>query len=103
MVDWPKLQIVKALRGFLGLAGYYRKFIKDFGKRASSLTNMLKKNFFSWTLLTDEAFVQLQMAMTKAPVLAFLDFSKAFVVECNASGSGIRAILRQEIPIAFIS
>lgn len=98
MVDWPKLQTVKALRGFFGLASYYQNFIKDFGKIASPLTDMLKKNSFSWALLANKAFVQL-----KAPVLALPDFSKAFIVECDTSDFDIGPLLRQERPIAFFS
>ena len=49
MVQWPKPNNPRAMRGFLGLTGYYRKFIQDYGKIAAPLTHMLKKNLFSWT------------------------------------------------------
>ena len=64
---------------------------------------MLKKNLFSWTPQAEVAFQWLKDAMTKAHVLALPNFSHQFIVECNASGTGIGAILRQERPIAFHS
>lgn len=63
MLNWPKPQTLKALRGFLGLTGYYYKFIQNFGKIAGPLTRMLKKNSFQWDLLVEEAFERLKKAM----------------------------------------
>lgn len=95
--SFPIPRTVKHLRSFLGLANYYRRFIKDFSKKAKPLTELLKKDVkFEWSNSCQVAFDNLKVALTTPPVLAYPDFSKPFDIICDASSQGFGAILEQE-------
>ena len=86
------------------MAGYYRKFVHDYGTIAAPLTALLKKEGFRWTPDATAAFQALKATVTSALVLSLPDFDKPFVVECDASTHGFRAVLIQEKhPIAYFS
>ncbi|XP_052299962.1 uncharacterized protein LOC127903656 [Citrus sinensis] len=104
VIDWPTPTTTKGVRGFLGLAGYYRKFIRNFGCIAAPLTRLLTKEGFHWNKDAVAAFDQLKTALTSPHVLRLPDFSQRFVIECDASGIGIGAILSQQNrPVAYFS
>jgi hypothetical protein len=102
--EWPAPRSARAVRGFLGLVGYYRKFVHNYGAIAVPLTALLKKEGFSWDDAAAAAFMALKAAVTSAPVLTMPDFAKLFTVECDASTLGFGAVLVQEgHPVAFFS
>jgi hypothetical protein len=104
MQYWSHPKTFKRLRQFLGLTSYYRKFVKNYGKIIAPLTSLLKKNSFVWSEVGSQAFATLKDVMCSTPLLEAPDFSKNFILECDASSKGLRAILMQEgCPLAFNS
>ncbi|WVZ76071.1 hypothetical protein U9M48_024073 [Paspalum notatum var. saurae] len=97
VLNWMQPETVTEIRSFLGLAGYYRRFIKDFSKTAKPMTSLTKKNArYSWSPNCEEAFQSLKKSLTTAPVLAQPDVTKYFDMYCDASGNGLGCVLMQE-------
>lgn len=92
---WPTPANAKEIRSFLGLAGYYRKFVKGFGAISKLLTALLKKGaIFVWAQTQEDSFQALKLALTTAPVLALPNLGKTFVIETYASDKGIGVVLQ---------
>jgi hypothetical protein len=104
LASWPQPALARGLRGFLRLARYCWRFIKDFGTVATPLTQLLRKDSFRWSDDATPAFTVLKTALATAPVLHLPDFTKPFMVDCDASGTGFGAVLHQGAgPLAFYS
>src|SRR6266487_462849 len=97
VLEWKAPTSVTEIRSFLGLAGYYRRFIPDFSKIAKPMTKLLQKEAkFNWTSDCEAAFQKLKTLLTTAPVLTQPDVTKPFDVYCDASGTGLGCVLMQE-------
>ncbi|MBW0572857.1 hypothetical protein O181_112572 [Austropuccinia psidii MF-1] len=109
ILNWPPPRSLKALQSFFGFANFYRRLIKNYSKKISSLTSFLKK--YSCFPLNEETlsqFYQLKEAFTTAPVLSYFNPSLPTIVETDASDYALGSILSQvsdsgEYPIAFNS
>ncbi|XP_051173560.1 uncharacterized protein LOC127289595 [Leptopilina boulardi] len=107
--NYPRPKTQKQIKQFLGLIGYYRKFIKNFSKIANPLTKLLRKETtFEWTQKEENAFSELRDKLITAPILQFPNWNQVFVLTTDASNEGLGAILSQghigeDKPIAFAS
>jgi len=105
VLKWERPQTVTEVRSFLGLAGYYRRFVEGFSKMVSPLTQLTRKDQpFSWTDKCDECFEEMKKRLTTAPILIIPDTSKMFEVYYDASYQGLGCVLMQEKrPVAYAS
>jgi hypothetical protein len=104
ITEWPSPKMITSLRGFLGLTGYYRRFVKNYANIVAPLTTLLKKDAFRWNNAAEDCFKKMKTLMTSTPILAAPNFTNSFFLECDASGIGIGVVLMQDNhPIAFES
>ena len=109
ILDWPRPQSTHDVRSFLGLALYYRKFIRGFSQLAKPLTDLTRDKIgWQWDKKEEHSFLAFKAAMANAPILHLPDFEHQFVVTTDASDVAIGAILEQDFgpglqPIAFSS
>jgi hypothetical protein len=97
IMDWKTPSIVLEIQSFLGLAGYYRRFIEGFSKIAKPMTSLLEKGKeFKWTEECQESFDQLRSKLMAAPVLIMPNLQKNFDIYCDASRQGLGYVLMQE-------
>jgi len=109
--DWPVPTTMRELRAFLGLAGYYRRFVRGFSEIALPLTELTRNathQRLQWGARQQLAFIQLKRALQTTPVLALPEPTLPYVINCDASGYAVGAVLQQDRgaglqPIAFMS
>jgi hypothetical protein len=97
VLEWKAPKSVTQIRSFLGLVGYYRRFIPNFSNIVNPMTKLLEKDAkFKWSQECEEVFLTLKKLLTTACVLAQSDIKKLFDVYCDASGTGIGGVLMQD-------
>jgi hypothetical protein len=102
ILDWPTPRNVTELRSFFKLCSFYRRFVRGFSQLGAPLTDLTKHGAFIWTEESHKSFDHMKEVMGTCLVLALLDFTLPFVLECDASDEGIRAVLMQGgHPIVF--
>ena len=95
MLHWPAPTPFTELRAFLGLTGYYRRFVKGYGILTKPLTNLFRLKQFPWPPEAQSAFDNVKVALTRTPVLDLPNFQEPFTIETDAWHDGIGAVLMQ--------
>jgi hypothetical protein len=96
VLSWNAPTSVSDTQSFLGLAGYYRRFIKGFSKISKPMTELLKKDKkFKWTSACESSLQELKKQLTTAPILVIPDTEQSFSIYCDASGQGLGCVLMQ--------
>lgn len=110
ITEFPIPSTMRQVRRFLGMTGWYQRFIRDFSGIAAPMTDLVgKTGKFTWTEGAQTAFEKLKACLSSAPVLQQPDFSRPFYIQCDASTVGVGSVLfqimsdGQEHPIAFHS
>lgn len=109
VTNFPTPRNPKNIKQFLGLVGYYRRFIPQFSKIAKPLTDLLKKDrTFQWKEDQNKAFKELRNSLCSDPILQYPDFTQPFVLTTDASGYAIGGVLSQgkigkDLPVAYVS
>lgn len=99
IIEFPRPKNIKAIRRFIGMTGWYRRFIPNFATELAPITDMLKKSNlpFKWNEKANVAFEKLKTILTQPPILCPPDFSQPFIIQCDASDTGVGAFLTQNI------
>jgi hypothetical protein len=99
VLNWKTPESVSEIRSFLGLAGYYRRFVPELSKITRPMTELLKKGVrFNWDDRCEQAFQTLRKLLTSTPILAQPDITRPFDVYCDASVTGLGYVL---IPVCL--
>jgi hypothetical protein len=103
--EWPTPTTITQIRSFLGLAGFYRRFVRDFSSTAAPLHELTKRDApFAWSDSQEVAFRTLKDKLTHAPFLQLPDFNKVFELECDASSIGLGVVfVTRRKPVAYFS
>jgi hypothetical protein len=97
VLSWNVPTSVGDIQSFLGLAGYYQRFIEGFSKISKHMTELLEKDKkFEWTYTCKASFQELKKRLTTAPILVMFDTEKPFSIYCDASGQGLECVLMQD-------
>jgi hypothetical protein len=104
VLNWMPPTTASEIQSFLGLAGYYRRFIKDFSKIAKPMTKLPEKDkVFEWTAKCQACFEELRKRLTSAPVVVLPDLTKKFDIYCDASRRGLGCVLMQGQVVCYAS